>query len=273
MLLCQLPGVDIHLTVTLPDGTMLQMPAETSLNPLCIELACYLGKNFRGDWCGSEDAWVSAEFQRYASVEEFYAQSNIYLYHLIGYWLEGFKRPTHAWIYQSTAGNIRASILDYGCGIGCDGIAFLNAGFTVAFADLPSRSLEFLRWRLQQRMHLGIHIYPLAPGIEIPRHDIVWCLDVLEHLPAHEHEAFLDHLATLGESVILNLIDDKTADGTVHHPVDIDHLTAHIHQRWDCVYQDYYVRADGGKTRFVWYGDMVPAALAQRPIMLKKGTR
>lgn len=271
MLLRQLPGVDVRLSVSLPDGTVIQMPPDGCLHPLWVELACYLGKNFRGDWCGSEDSLVQEEFQRYSSADAFYRDSDIYLYHLIGYWLEGYKRPAHAWVLQAT-GNIRASILDYGCGIGCDGIAFLDAGFDVDFADLPSRSIEFLRWRLRNRMHMVAKIYLLEPGIVLPQHDICWCMDVLEHLPPHEHEGFLDHLATLGSSVVLNLIDDKSADGSVHHPVDIDHLTAYVHQHWDMAYQDYYVRADGGKTRFLWYGDIVPDALRVSPHRLPRST-
>ena len=264
MLLQQLPGVEARLSVTLPDGTVMQLPVEGPLHPLWIELACYLGKDFRSAWCTSEDRIVDEEFRRYASADAFYRDSEVYLYHLIGYWLEGCKRPAHAWVLQSTP-NKRASLLDYGCGIGCDGLWFLDAGYDVSFADMPSRSLDFLRWRLRQRLYLGTPVYELPLAGAIPQHTFVFCMDVLEHLPPDEHEAFLAHLGTLGRCVLVNLIDDRAADGTVHYPVDIEGLTRYVQQHWTLVYQDFYARPDGGKTRLVCYGDRVPAALMARP--------
>ena len=264
MMLQQLDGVEVRLSVTLPDGTWMQLPTSGPLHPVWIELACYLGKAFRAEWCTADDRLVAEEFARYPSAEAFYRESDVYLYHLIGYWLEGCKRPAHAWVLQSTP-NKRASVLDYGCGIGCDGLWLLDAGYDVSFADVPSRSLDFLRWRLRQRCYLGTPVHELPLGGGIAPHTFIWCMDVLEHVPPAEHEALLAHLASLGLFVLVNLIDDKTADGTVHHPVDVDGLTQYVQQRWTLVYQDYYARPDGSKTRLLCYGADIPAALMTLP--------
>ena len=260
MLIQQLPGVDVRPSITTPDGTVFQLPPDGYLHPVWLELACYLGKRFRSDWCGSSDSVVQAEFAKYPSADAFYRESEVYLYHLLGYWLEGCKRPAHAWLLQST-GNVRCSVLDYGCGVGCDGLWLLDAGYDVSFADVPSPSLEFLRWRLRQRWHFGAPIYTLPLTQAVPSHTFVWCMDVVEHLPPDDHLPFLEHLASLGQFVLVNLIADAHADGTVHHPVDIEGLTAAIRERWSLVYQDYYVERTGNRTRFVCYGPAVPVAL------------
>ena len=263
MLIQQLPGVDFRPSITTPDGTVIQLPTEGPLHPVWLELMCYLGKRFRSDWCTSSDSIVQEEFARYPSADAFYRESEVYLYHLLGYWLEGCKRPAHAWLLQST-GNVRCSVLDYGCGVGCDGLWLLDAGYDVSFADIPSPSLEFLRWRLRQRWYYGSPVYevPLTP--DVPQHTFVWAMDVLEHLPPAEHEAFLMHLASLGRFVLVNLIDDKAADGTVHHPVDVEGLTAFLRERGSLVFQDHYLSRTGNRTRFVCYGPEVPAALIRQ---------
>ena len=270
MLLQQLPGVEMRPSLTTPDGTVMQLPTAGPLHPLWLELGCYLGKRFRSDWCTSADSIVREEFARYPTAEAFYRESEVYLYHLIGYWLEGQKRPAHAWLLQST-GNVRCSVLDYGCGIGCDGIWLLDAGYDVSFADIEGPSLAFLRWRLAQRFYYGSPVYalPLAPGAQ--EHTFVFCMDVLEHLPPAEHPKLLAHLATLGRFVLVNLIDDKAANGTVHHPVDVEGLTAFLRVHWSLVYQDHYLSRTGNRTRFVCYGAEVPAALARQ--LVPEGAR
>ena len=42
-------------------------------------------------------------------------------------------------------------VLDYGCGIGSDGLMLLEAGYRVEFADFDNPSTAYLRWRLEQR--------------------------------------------------------------------------------------------------------------------------
>ena len=42
----------------------------------------------------------------------------------------------------------RRAVLDYGCGIGADGLLLLEAGYRVEFADFDNPSIEYLRWRL-----------------------------------------------------------------------------------------------------------------------------
>src|SRR4051794_31555953 len=42
-------------------------------------------------------------------------------------------------------------VLDYGCGIGSDGLALIEPGYRVEFADFANPSTEYLRCRLKRR--------------------------------------------------------------------------------------------------------------------------
>jgi hypothetical protein len=134
------------------------------------------------------------------------------------------------------------TILDYGCGTGLVGTCLLQMGYAVDFAEMPSRSLDFLAWRLRRLRFTGTQIFTLGSGHLLGRrpYDIVWCCDVLEHVPPDQQQALLLQLELLGETVICNLIDDPQADSQVHYPVDIAALTAWIQARRRCVTIDYH---------------------------------
>lgn len=228
------------------------------LHPLWLEVAAFFGSDFRIDWCNAKDDKVLHEYQRYPDAATFYRQTDMYCYHSVGFWLEGWKRPYLAQLLMASMGG-GLSVLDYGCGPGLDGLWLLQAGYRVTFADFPSRSLEFCRWRLQ-RHHYGprlASVVELADDAQIPWHHLVWCIDVLEHVPSAEQEAFLRHLYTLGGLVLCNLVTDADADGTVHHPVDVEYLTQVARSYGPCIVQDYHT-ADGGNTsRLLLFGSNV----------------
>ena len=211
------------------------------------ELSAYLGDRFDPRLASGLDDKVMAEFCRYPDAATFYRESEIYCYHSIGYFLEGVKRPYYAQLFSATANLKSVSLLDYGCGAGDDGLLFLQAGYTVTFADLPGKTLEFCRWRVDRRLALA-RVLKIGQA-EIPPHDIVWCMDVLEHLPPDRQAELLTIMASLGSSVIVNLVNDPEADGTLHYPVDVEALTAFASSRWPCSFQDYYV----GRVRLLSY--------------------
>ena len=73
-----------------------------------------------------------------------------------------------------------ARVLDYGCGIGSDGLALLEAGYEVEFADFDNPSTAYLRWRLARR-ELSAPIYDL--DVEVPGgFDAAYAFDVIEHV-------------------------------------------------------------------------------------------
>lgn len=215
-----------------------------------LDVRDYLGERFDAQLCHGGDQKVLDEFARYATPAEFYAQTEIYIYHSVAYFLEGVKRPYYARLMAELPHG-RPSLLDYGCGAGDDGLFFYAAGLRVAWADLPSRAFDFLAWRAPRRVNAG---RAYLVGEPIPRHDYVWCMDVLEHLEPERHRDFLEYLTCLGQRVFVNLVADPEArPGGLHNPVDVAGLTAWALARWPGEYHDYY----DGRVRLLLLGDPV----------------
>jgi SAM-dependent methyltransferase len=114
-------------------------------------------------------------------------------------------------------------VLDYGCGIGSDGLMLLEAGYQVEFADFDNPSTRYLRWRLEHR------------GIDAPVHDIdgdvpggfdaAYAFDVIEHVP--DAFAFLREMEQRAQLVVVNLLEPEPDDQDLHHELPIDDLLAH----------------------------------------------
>jgi SAM-dependent methyltransferase len=227
----------------------------TTCNPAWVELALYLGGNFRTGDLRSPDAEIEAERLQYASDLDFYKHSERYLYHLTSYFTEGWKRPAYGMLFTVTGFYLDLHVLDYGCGIGSDGLYFLEAGMRVSFADYVSPSTAYLEWRLDHRMHILSRIYDIETATMPDNVDIVWCMDVLEHLPPDQHQDFLTRLMGMGPVVIMNFVDDPKANGIVHYPVDVEGLTTWLEGQVPIFYRDMNVQRSGGRVRFLTFGE------------------
>jgi 2-polyprenyl-3-methyl-5-hydroxy-6-metoxy-1,4-benzoquinol methylase len=83
-------------------------------------------------------------------------------------------------------------ILDYGCGIGEDSIRAARAGFTTTMADVPSKTLDFAKWRITH-LKLPIKIIVIKNNNPIKeKYDAITCFEVLQHL--YNPEIILKHL-------------------------------------------------------------------------------
>ncbi len=225
-------------------------------HPSWQELVAYIGlMNFRFERINTDDAMVDDAYRQYPDASTFYRETDAYLYHLLGFWLVGVKRPYLGMLFQAYQRQ-PFNLIDYGCGIGCDGIWLLDAGVNVSFADIPSRSLDFLRYRLLRRGYQEQRVYELPRDLaQIPTHDVAWCIDVLEHLPPTMHQLLLETLAEKGDTVFCSIVQDAHADGQVHHPVDMDGLTRYVADRWPMQYQDF--PGGDGVVRLLIYGPQV----------------
>ena len=120
-----------------------------------------------------------------------------------------------------------ARLLDYGCGIGSDGLMLLEAGYRVEFADFDNPSVAFLRWRLDRR------------GFEAPVHDLdkhvpegfdaAFAFDVIEHV--EDPFAFLAELERRARLVEVNLLGPVPFDQDLHHELPIRKLLKHVARR------------------------------------------
>jgi len=134
-----------------------------------------------------------------------------------------------------------ARVLDYGCGIGSDGLLLLEAGYDVGFADFANPSVEYLRWRLRRR---GVQapIYDLDNAPPPPGWDAVCAFDVIEHVD--DPFAFLTTLEGLGRLVVVNFLEASEDEPAVHHDLPIDALLAHVARRRIRRYRRYHGRSN-----------------------------
>lgn len=72
--------------------------------------------------------------------------------------------------------------LDYGAGIGTFVLAAMNLGATAHHMDVPSRTLEFARWRYSARRK-SVHVLEArGDHSDIPASPAIVCLEVIEHV-------------------------------------------------------------------------------------------
>lgn len=188
------------------------------------ELAEYLGARYSAALAARTTELVAQEFRQFSDLEQFYRSSEAYLYDLTQFGISGVKEPYRALIKMLLPPG--ASLLDYGCGIGADGLRFAAEGFQVKFADFDNPSTAYLRWRLQRR---GLD----APVLDVERlpagldADLVYCFDVLEHVP--DPVPFLERLESIGSFVAVNfIVEEHSEDFPMHFSHDWEQLLERI---------------------------------------------
>ncbi len=117
-----------------------------------------------------------------------------------------------------------AKLLDLGCGIGSDGLALLEAGYDVTFADFDNPSAAYLRWRLEHR-GLEAQIIDIDRGPLPSGHDLVYAFDVIEHVP--DPFAFLASMEAAGDLVLVNVLEPEVGETTLHHELPVRDLENH----------------------------------------------
>lgn len=189
------------------------------------ELREYLGERFELDRLRRSHEHLEAEFAAADDEEHFYRVSNAYLYNLTSFAMTGTKLPYLRELVRRVPAGAR--VLDYGCGIGSDGLMLLEAGYRVEFADFANPSAQYLRWRLEHR------------GLDAPVHDVdrsvpggfdaAYSFDVIEHVT--DPFAFLAELETRASLVEVNFLAPVPGDQELHHELPIAELLAHAARR------------------------------------------
>lgn len=191
------------------------------------DLESYLGEQFdRGRLADPAQA-VADEFAHAESEASFYRTSEAYLYDLVAFSIWGVKAPYLRDLVSFVERGSR--ILDYGCGVGSDGLRLLEAGFDVEFAEFDNPSARFLSWRLERHGYAA-PVHDLDG--EVPGgFDAAFAFDVIEHVD--DPFAFLGELERRARLVVVNFIDDEP--GGTHDPLHralplarlLDHAAAH----------------------------------------------
>ena len=189
-------------------------PAEREL----AELRAYLGDGFHERALTDRKAFMAEELERIGDEAVLYRSSEGYLYDLTAFAMSGLKHPYLELLAQAVPPPAR--LLDYGCGIGSDGLALLQLGYDVSFADFDNPSTRYLRWRLERRGFPNQRVYDLDRVTPPDAFDLAYSFDVIEHVD--DPRDFLARLEATGRLAMVNLLapmDDGVALHTRALPV------------------------------------------------------
>jgi hypothetical protein len=202
------------------------------------ELEEYLGDDYDHARLQRYEQAVDEELAQVGDEAQFYRTSQMYLYNLTAFAMTRTKEP-----YLRDLTDViepGARILDYGCGIGSDGLALLEAGYQVGFADFDNPSTAYLRWRLRKR-GLEAPVYDLDSRPPEPGWDAAYSFDVIEHV--EDPFAFLATLEGLATLVVVNFLEPLPAEPDVHHELPIRALLDHAAARRLRRYRRYHGRS------------------------------
>jgi cyclopropane fatty-acyl-phospholipid synthase-like methyltransferase len=155
-------------------------------------------------------------------------------------------------------------VLDYGCGIGSDGLALIEAGYDVAFADFDNPSTRYLRWRLERRGREA-RIYDLDREQPPDAFDLSFSFDVIEHVA--DPFAFVERLEASARMVLVNFLEPVPGETELHHDLPVRELVRHAAARRLLRYEVFH-----GRSHLVLY-DRRPGGRVRARIALVRGSR
>ncbi len=175
------------------------------------ELKAYLGNGYDARMLERWQEAVTDELAEIGDEQRLYRSSHAYLYNLTAFAMSPTKEPYVELLAARLPAPAR--VLDYGCGIGSDGLRLIEAGYAVAFADFANPSTEYLRWRLRRR-GLEARIFDLDR--ETPAgFDAAYAFDVIEHVD--DPFDFLGRMEATAARVLVNFLDDDPEEDEPHH--------------------------------------------------------
>lgn len=201
------------------------------------ELQAYLGDDFDRDLLHGHRRAVDEEMERIGDEAAFYRQSRTYLYDLTAFAAWDTKQPYRRALQRAVPPGSR--LLDYGCGIGSDGLRLTRRGYQVEFADFANPSTEYLRWRLARR-GIDAPVYDLDG--EVPGgFDAAFSFDVIEHVD--DPIGFLEGLERRARIVCVNLLEDDDHDTDLHKPLPVEAIVHRAAGRGILHYRVYHERS------------------------------
>lgn len=218
------------------------------------ELEDYLGTDYDHRRLVTHQQAVEDERGAAPDEETFYRTSTSYLYDLTAFAMSGTKAPYLAELCAAVPPGSR--LLDYGCGIGADGLRLAAAGYDVAFCEFDNPSVAFLRWRLARR-GWECPVYDLDG--EVPgRFDAAFSFDVIEHVD--EPFAFLAELERRAGLVVVNFLEEDPHDPDLHRPLPVSSLLDYADRCGLVRYRRYHRRSH----LVVYHSPVSPRAPARR---------
>jgi SAM-dependent methyltransferase len=217
------------------------------------ELREYLGAGYDHSRLEQYEHQLEQELEQVGNESLLYRTSEAYLYNLTAFAMTQTKAPYLAEVARTAPPGSR--LLDYGCGIGSDGLALLEAGYRVAFADFDNPSVRYLRWRLERR-GFDASVFDLDREEPPPGFDLAYAFDVIEHV--EDPFGFLAKMERAASTVVVNFLEPDPDDTHLHHDLPIADLLDHAAQHGLRRY-----RVHHGRSHLVVY-DSEPSAGLRR---------
>lgn len=216
------------------------------------ELRSYLGARYDHSRLERYEEQLDEEYEAMNDEQAFYRSSEAYLYNLTAFAMTGTKLPYLRDLTEVIPRGAR--LLDYGSGIGSDGLTLIDAGYRVAFADFDNPSSRYLRWRLAQR-GLEADVYDLDRESPPSAFDLAYAFDVIEHVD--DPFAFLGRLERCATHVLVNFLETGPDEQGAHRELPVLALLDHARNRTLLRYRCYH-----GRSHLVLYGRKPSAGLS-----------
>ncbi len=190
------------------------------------ELREYLGSAYDHRRLVDYEGQLERELERIGDEQALYRTSEAYLYNLTAFAMTGTKAPYLRDLVALAPG---PRLLDYGCGIGSDGLALAEQGYRVEFADFANPSVEYLRWRLARRGLADAPIHDLDRRPPAGGFDAVFAFDVIEHVD--DPFALLARLEEQARLVVVNFLESEPGETRLHRELPVAELIAYARAR------------------------------------------
>ena len=162
-----------------PRASCLQELAEYTGEPIeVVEQRC------EGAIEAQRDLWYEKNRDNEASLTDFYNGCDAYVYELL-WWhalQQGDAPVWNARLVEIAKEYGSKRYLDFGGGIGTNGILLGRAGLEVTIADISDPLQECARWRMKRRGLDASFIDLKTTELEDARYDLISAVDVLEHV-------------------------------------------------------------------------------------------
>lgn len=180
---------------------------------------CYI-QYFDSSWALANE-WYSQNPKTEKQVSDFYKMTSYYIYNSFIFNKSGDRISKIKPLIPILKKYNLNSVLDYGCGIGLDGLEMLDHELEVHFVDFISPSTDFLKWQLAKykKMNNRYFIHDIETIKKNPPSvDLIWTVDVLEHMlnPMRIFQTF-----TKQTKAFIYYIDSAGKDGG-RHPFHFD---------------------------------------------------